>query len=69
MGMAVARIVEVKAGSTESLEAAIQEGIDYATENYGDVQSAWVNQQEAVVEGGRVSEYRVDMKVTYMART
>ncbi|MFW5867736.1 MAG: dodecin family protein [Armatimonadota bacterium] len=67
--MAVARIVEVKAGSTESLEAAIQEGIDYATENYGDVQSAWVNQQEAVVEGGRVSEYRVDMKVTYMART
>lgn len=67
--MAVARIVEIKSGSSESFEAAIQEGIDYATDNYGDVQAAWVNQQEAVVEGGKIAEYRVDLKVTYMART
>ncbi|MFP4250108.1 MAG: dodecin family protein [Armatimonadota bacterium] len=67
--MAVAQIVEVKSGSSESLEAAIQAGIDYATDNYGDVRSAWVNQQEAIVEGGQIAEYRVDLKVTYMART
>ena len=67
--MAVARIVEVKSGSPESLEAAIQAGVDYAGENYGDVQSAWVKSQEAVVRDGSIVDYRVDLKITYIAAT
>lgn len=67
--MAVARIVEIKSGSPEGLEEAIAAGIDYATENYGDVQSAWVKEQEAVVRDGSVVDYRVDLKITYLAST
>lgn len=69
MGMAVAGIKEIKAGSPEGFEEAIQVGIDYATEQFGDVQSAWVKEQEAVVRDGSIVDYRVDLKITYMAET
>ena len=64
--MAVAKVIEIIAGSTKSFEDAVQQGVSRATETLGGVTSAWVKDQSVVVEKGRVSEYRVTMKVTFM---
>jgi flavin-binding protein dodecin len=64
--MSVARIIEISATSTESFEAAIQEGILRATQTLRGVQSAWVKEQRVTVEGNRISTYQVNLLVTFV---
>ncbi len=64
--MAVAKVIEIIAGSTESFEGAVAEGVARATETLGGVTSAWVKDQSVIVDGGKVTEYRVTLKVTFM---
>ena len=64
--MAVAKVIEITAESTVSFEAAIQEGIKRAHETVKNVKSAWVKDQQVMVSDGRVTSYRVNMKVTFI---
>jgi flavin-binding protein dodecin len=65
--MSIARVTEIKASSTKGFEDAIQVGITRATKTLKNVKSAWIQDQEVLVdENGKVSEYRVDMKVTFI---
>ena len=64
--MSVARITEITARSNESFEDAVSEGIRRANETLRNVQGAWISEQKVVVENGNVSEYHVDMKVTFV---
>jgi flavin-binding protein dodecin len=65
--MSVARVTEIKSSSTKSFEDAIQVGVARATKTLKNVKSAWIQNQEVVVdEKGKVSEYRVHMKVTFI---
>ena len=65
--MSIARVTEIKASSTKGFEDAIQLGITRATKTLKNVKSAWIQDQEVLVdENGKVSEYRVDMKVTFI---
>ena len=64
--MAVARVTEIIAGSKKSFEHAIQKGIKRASKTLNNVTSAWVKDQQVVVEDGEVKEYRVTMKVTFV---
>jgi flavin-binding protein dodecin len=65
--MSVARVTEIKSSSPKSFEDAIQVGIARATKTLKNVKSAWIQDQEVLVdENGKVSEYRVDMKVTFI---
>lgn len=66
--MSVARVSEISAQSPEGFEHAIKEGITYAGKNLGEVKGVWIKEQQATVENGSVSAYRVDMQVTYMPR-
>lgn len=64
--MSVAKVTEITASSTKSFEDAIQAGITRAAKTLDNVQSAWIQDHEVRVEGGKISEYKVRMKVTFV---
>ena len=64
--MAEARVTEIIAGSKKSFEDAIEQGIARASKTLKNIEGAWVQDQKVVVEKGKVVEYRVAMKVTFI---
>lgn len=66
--MSVARVTEIIASSKKSFDDAVTSGIKRASETLKDVTSAWVASQEAVVEKGRIAEYRVRLKITFILK-
>ncbi len=66
--MSIARITEISASSSVSFEDAVREGIARANKTLENVQGAWINEQKVVVKDGKIAEYRVNMKVTFVLR-
>jgi flavin-binding protein dodecin len=65
--MSVARVTEIKASSTKSFDDAIKEGIARANKTLKNLRGAWIENQEIVIDDkGHISEYRVQMKVTFI---
>jgi dodecin len=64
--MSVAKVIEISSESTTSFEDAIQQGITKAGETLHNMRAAWVKEQEVIVEDGKISRYRVIMKVTFI---
>jgi flavin-binding protein dodecin len=65
--MSVARVTEIKASSPKSFDDAIKTGVARAAKTLENVRSAWVQDQEVMVDGkGKITEYRVLMKVTFV---
>ncbi|NNF67111.1 MAG: dodecin domain-containing protein [Gammaproteobacteria bacterium] len=64
--MAVARVTEITASSTKSFDDAVEAGIARATKTLNNVAGAWVEGQKVTVENGRISEWRVSLKVTFV---
>jgi flavin-binding protein dodecin len=66
--MAVAKVTEISASSPKGFEDAIQAGIARASKTLEHIRGAWVKDMKVVAENGRVSEYRVRMKVTFVLK-
>ena len=64
--MSVARITEISSTSTKSFEDAINQGVLRATQTLRNVKSAWVKEQQVRVENGKVSQWQVNMMVTFV---
>jgi hypothetical protein len=64
--MTVAKIIEITSSSKKSFEDAVHQGIARASKTVEGIQGAWVSEQKVVVEGGKVVEYRVTMRVTFV---
>lgn len=64
--MSVARVTEIMANSPTSFEEAIRIGVERANKTLRNVKGAWVKEQQVVVENGKIIEYRVDLKVTFV---
>jgi flavin-binding protein dodecin len=64
--MAVARVTEIIAGSKKSFEDAVEQGVFRASKTLKNVEGAWVQDMKVVVEKGRIVEYRVNLKVTFI---
>ena len=64
--MAVGKVIEISAASPKSFEDAIQQGMGRATETIEDIRGAWIKEFEVRCENGKISEYRVNMKVTFI---
>ena len=63
--MSVAKVIEISAESTESLDAAIKAGIEKAGSTVENIQSAWVKDQIVLTENGKITGYRVHMNITF----
>ncbi|HAJ02849.1 MULTISPECIES: dodecin family protein [unclassified Brevundimonas] len=66
--MTVARVTEITSSSTVSFEDAIKKGIARADETLDQVRGAWVQEQKVVVDGGQITEYRVNLKITFVLK-
>lgn len=64
--MSVARVTEISATSTHSFDDATKVGIARAAKTLRGVKSAWVKEQTVRVENGKVSEYQVNLLVTFL---
>lgn len=64
--IAVARVTEIIAASSKSFDDAVNLGIERANKTLKNVQGAGVRDQKAVVERGKITEYRVALKVTFV---
>ncbi len=65
--MTVARITEIKASSKKSFDDAVQVGVARANKTLKNVRGAWVKEMEVECgTGGKITEYRVLLKVTFV---
>jgi hypothetical protein len=64
--MAVAKVSEISATSTKSFEDAIQQGLARAGKTLRNIRSAWIKEQTVRCDGGRITEYQVNMMVTFI---
>lgn len=64
--MSVARVTEIISSSPKSFEDAIQSGIKRASKTIHGMQGAWIKEQKLVIKDDKITEYRVDMMVTFV---
>lgn len=64
--MSVARVTEITSTSKKSFKDAMEEGIERASKTLDNITGAWIANQELVVSSGKIKEYRVRMKVTFI---
>lgn len=66
--MAVAKVTEIIASSTKGFDDAVAQGVKRANKTLKGVKSVWIKDQKALVENGKISEYRVTMKVSFILK-
>lgn len=66
--MTVARITEISATSTTSFDDAMHAGIERASKTLQGIKGAWVEDQNIVVENGKITLYQIKLKVTFVLK-
>ena len=66
--MSVAKIIEISSISKKSFDDAIEKGVARASDTVSGVQSAWVQDMEVGLAKGKIVEYRVKLKVTFVLK-
>lgn len=64
--MTIARSTEISSISTKSFDDAVTQGVERASKTLRNVKHAWVKDQEVHVRDGRIYEYKVLLKVTFV---
>lgn len=68
MSNAVAKVIELTAASPKSIEDAVENGIRRADTTLDNVEGAWIHDIKCVVKNGKIAEWRVNMKVTFLLK-
>ena len=66
--MSVAKVIELTAASSKSIEDAVEAGVKRADDTLDQIEGVWVQEIKAVVKNGKVTEWRVNMKVTFLLK-
>ena len=64
--MTIAKVSEITSTSSKSFEDAVQQGVKRATKTLKNLTSAWVADQEVMVENDKITQYRVRLRVTFV---
>jgi len=64
--MSVARVIELSATSEQGFEDAIDQGIQRATSNLRNVESAWVKDMNVEIQNNQATVYRVNLAITFV---
>ena len=59
------KVIEVLANSEKSWEEATRKAVKQASESVKNIKSVFVQSQSAVVNGDAVTEFRVNLKITF----
>jgi flavin-binding protein dodecin len=63
--MAILKVIEVLANSKESWEDATKNAVKHAAKTVKNIKSAYVNEHSVVVNDDNITEYRVNVKITF----
>jgi flavin-binding protein dodecin len=66
--MSIAKITEIQSSSKKSFEDAVKSGIARADKTLRNLTGAWVKSQKVTIEKGKIVEYRVLLKVTFILK-
>jgi len=66
--MSVAKVVELTSASPKSFEDAVRLGIERAEKTLDKVTGAWISEQKVTVDKGKIKEYRVTMRVSFILK-
>jgi flavin-binding protein dodecin len=66
--MSVARVTEISASSPKSFEDAVENGISRANDTLQNIEGAWIQDMKVTCKDGKIDEFRVNMKVTFILR-
>jgi flavin-binding protein dodecin len=64
--MSVAKVTEITSTSTVSFEDAIKLGVARASKTLKNVRGAWVASMKIDCKDGKITDYRVDLKITFV---
>lgn len=64
--MTVAKIIEISSDSTSSFQDAMESGIKRAERTVKNVKGAWISEQKLTIDGGKITNYRVIMRVSFV---
>jgi flavin-binding protein dodecin len=64
--MSVAKITEITSTSKSGFEDAIANGVKRASKTIHGITGAWVADHEVVVKSGKIIEYKVRLKLTFV---
>ena len=63
--MAVLKVIEVMANSSEGWEDAANNAVTHASKSVNNIKSVYINEQSATVNNGKIDNYRVNVKITF----
>ncbi|UOB18963.1 dodecin family protein [Abyssalbus ytuae] len=63
--MAVLKVIEVLSNSDESWEDAAKKAVKHAAKTIKNIKSVYINEQSATVSGDDITEFRVNVKITF----
>ncbi|MDH3455617.1 MAG: dodecin family protein [Gemmatimonadota bacterium] len=64
--MSIAKVTEISASSKKSFEDAVRMGLRRAAKTLDNIEGAWVQGMKVDVEDGKVTQFRVNLKVTFV---
>ena len=66
--MSVAKVIELSSSSKKSIEDAVEEGVKRANDTIDNIEGVWVKDIQGVVKDGKVTEWRTNLKVTFLLK-
>ncbi|SMX45479.1 dodecin family protein [Octadecabacter ascidiaceicola] len=66
MSSSIAKVTEVICSSSKSFDDAVENGIKRASKTLKGISGAWVADQKVTVKDGKIDEYRVVLKLTFV---
>lgn len=66
--MTIARVTEISSSSKKSFENAVENGVERACKTLKNVTGAWVKDQEVSIKDGKVEEFIVKMKISFILK-
>lgn len=66
--VSVAKTIEIVASSKKSFDDAMQTGLKTAGKTLKNISGAWIQDQDVTIAGGKITEYRVRMRVTFVLK-
>lgn len=63
--MAVLKVIEIMADSQNSWQEAVENAVKEAAKTVKNIKSVWIKDQDAIVQNGKITQYRVITKITF----
>ena len=63
--MSVVKVIEVMSESNKSWEDAAQKAVNEASKSLHNIRSIYIKDQNAVIENGKIKEYRITGKISF----